>query len=83
MQVIHFVRVILMRIESATAEEEFDVSYDVYFASDTFCEADIYEDCESVTAEEEFDVSEDVYSESLEGDITEAEVYTAARALKN
>ena len=28
-------------------------------------------------------VSEDVYSESLEGDITKPEVYTAVRALKN
>ena len=52
-------------------------------ASDTFCEGDTGEDCESATVEEEFDVFGDVYFESLEGDITEAEVYTAVRALKN
>ena len=61
----------------------FDPNLTTNSASDTFCEGDIGEDCESATAEEEFDVFGDVYFESLEGDITEAEVYTAVRALKN
>ena len=52
-------------------------------ASDTFCEGEIDEDWESATAAEELDVPEDVYSESLEGDITKAEVYTTVTALKN
>ena len=61
----------------------FDRNLTTNSASDTFCEGDIGEDCESATAEEEFDVFGDVYCESLEGDISEAEVYTAVRALKN
>ena len=61
----------------------FDPKLTTNSASDTFCEGDTGEDCESTTVEEEFDVLGDVYFESLEGDITEAEVYTAVRALKN
>ena len=61
----------------------FDPKLTTNSASDTFCEGDTGEDCELAIVEEEFDVLGDVYFESLEGDITEAEVYTAVRALKD
>ena len=61
----------------------FDRNLTTNSASDTFCEGDIGEDCELATAEEEFHAFGDVYFESLEGDFSEAEVYTAVRVLKN
>ena len=61
----------------------FDPKLTTNSASDTFCEGDTGEDCELAIVEEEFDVLGDVYFESLEGDITEVEVYTAVRALKD